>query len=87
MTHRIASSSASLTLAALLAAQAVLAESKMGGDAGQPSAAESATKVQPLLVGSKVPKLTFADPDGKLVDLHAAVKEKPAVIIYYRGGW
>jgi len=87
MTHRIAWGTGALAFAALLGVQDALAESESKTEPGQPAAADSATRVQPLLVGSKVPKLTFTDPDGKSFDLQAALKEKPAVVIYYRGGW
>ena len=43
--------------------------------------------VCPLLTGMAIPELTFRSADGDSVDLMTAVKEKPAVLIFYRGGW
>jgi peroxiredoxin len=41
----------------------------------------------PLKVGAKAPLMTLRAPDGSAYDLAAAVSEKPAVLIFYRGGW
>lgn len=46
-----------------------------------------ATDVRPLLVGSALPKITLRDESGKAFDLNAAVAAKPAVLVFYRGGW
>ena len=55
---------------------------------GEPDAVpEDPTKVQPALIGSKLPDLTLKTKTGKAFDLNKAVAETPAVIIFYRGGW
>ncbi len=43
--------------------------------------------VCPLLTGMAIPELTFTSADGGSFDLMTAVKEKPAVLVFYRGGW
>lgn len=51
------------------------------------TAAESAARVRPLLPGSALPAVTLRDPDGNPVDLPRAFAGKPAVLVFYRGGW
>jgi len=48
---------------------------------------ERPTDVQPLLVGSAVPAVELRGVDGEPTDLKAAMDGKPAVVIFYRGGW
>ena len=50
-------------------------------------APESAERVMPLKAGDQAPNGTLLDLDGDEFDLHSAVKEKPAVLIFYRGSW
>ena len=53
-----------------------------------PEAAASAEKTKPLTVGDRVPPVvTVTDPEGRVLDLSTLIAEKPAVIIFYRGGW
>ncbi len=47
----------------------------------------SANEICPLLIGSKVPELTLKTVAGKSFDLNTAIKAKPTVLIFYRGGW
>ncbi len=47
----------------------------------------SAEDVCPILVGTTVPKLTLTTASGSPFDLNAAIAKKPAVLIFYRGGW
>lgn len=47
----------------------------------------SAGDIHPLLIGASVPKLVLQTPDGKAFDLNQTVKERPTVLIFYRGGW
>jgi len=49
-----------------------------------PSRAEDAV---PLKVGARVPNTTVKTLDGKDILLSAALDKKPAVVIFYRGGW
>jgi peroxiredoxin len=47
----------------------------------------SADNVRPVLVGTRLPKIGLRDAAGKAFDLNAAIAAKPAVLIFYRGGW
>lgn len=47
----------------------------------------SAEQVRPLLNGSKVPDLKLKTSTGKAFNLRAELSQKPAVLIFYRGGW
>jgi peroxiredoxin len=46
-----------------------------------------ATEVRPLLIGSTLPQISLRDTNGKAFNLNAQVAKKPAVLIFYRGGW
>ena len=48
---------------------------------------QSAGQVRPLLVGAALPPAVLTGDDDASLDLAAAVAEKPAVIVFYRGGW
>ncbi len=41
----------------------------------------------PIKVGQTIPDVVVQDLEGADVSLRAAVKEAPAVLIFYRGGW
>lgn len=47
----------------------------------------SADAVRPLQEGNKIPSIMLATPEGESFDLNAFVKEQPAVLVFYRGGW
>ncbi len=49
--------------------------------------ATSPDRVCPPLNGVKIPEVTFKTADGLAFDLTAAIKTKPAVLVFYRGGW
>ena len=49
--------------------------------------ATSPDTVRPLLNGMTVPAISVLDQAGKTVDLTAAIKQKPTVLVFYRGGW
>lgn len=49
--------------------------------------APEANAVTPLLNGMKVPAVTLQYPDGSPVSLSALTMQKPAIILFYRGGW
>jgi peroxiredoxin len=49
--------------------------------------APSADQVHPLLIGQPAPAATLKSIDGKSVTLTRALAGKPAVIVFYRGGW
>jgi len=55
--------------------------------AAQTSVPSVATDVRPILIGSALPKIALRDTSGKAFDLNAAIAKKPAVLIFYRGGW
>ncbi|MDT8389929.1 MAG: peroxiredoxin-like family protein [Lentisphaeria bacterium] len=52
-----------------------------------PPVPASAADVRPLLIGASVPEVTLRTADGKAFDLGAAASRKPAILIFYRGGW
>lgn len=49
--------------------------------------AKAPTEVHPLLLGSAVPDVTLNALDGKAVSLREVVAGKPALLVFYRGGW
>lgn len=49
--------------------------------------AAQAADVCPLKPGALVPDITLRAPDGKSVALRRLVAERPAVLVFYRGGW
>ena len=48
---------------------------------------QSPREVCPLLTGSHVPAVILTTADGRPFDLSGAVKQKPTVVVFYRGGW
>lgn len=54
---------------------------------GAGKAPYSATEIQPLLLGTEVPSVDVFAVDGTAVDLRKLIGKKPAVVIFYRGGW
>ncbi|NJL12875.1 MAG: AhpC/TSA family protein [Microscillaceae bacterium] len=48
---------------------------------------KKAEDIQPLLTGEAFPKAQVQDLSGKVLDLQALIKQKPTVLIVYRGGW
>ena len=51
------------------------------------SVPKSPEHVCPKLNGMKFPELALKDADGADFDLTAAIKIKPALLVFYRGGW
>ena len=49
--------------------------------------ASSPESVCPLLNGMKVPEISVRRSDGSALDLAGAVKERPTILVFYRGGW
>lgn len=45
------------------------------------------TQICPQPIGSAVPAMELQSLDGKPFDLAAAIKAKPTILIYFRGGW
>lgn len=48
---------------------------------------EKAEDISPLLIGETIPDEAVTTVDGQTVNLHKLLKEKPTVLIFYRGGW
>jgi peroxiredoxin len=49
--------------------------------------AGSPEQVRPLLLGSTMPEVALRTPDGKQTTLRTQVGGKPAILVFYRGGW
>ena len=49
--------------------------------------ADSPEQVTPLLNGLTIPAVSLTDSQGKAVALTELVKQKPSVLVFYRGGW
>ncbi len=47
----------------------------------------SAEEICPILIGANVPELMLRTVDDKLFNLNDAIRNKPTVLIFYRGGW
>ncbi len=47
----------------------------------------SPEQVCPLLTGSTVPIITLNTPTEERFDFNDAIRKKPAVVVFYRGGW
>ncbi|MGF6848912.1 peroxiredoxin [Chitinophaga sp. W3I9] len=43
--------------------------------------------ISPLLIGEPIPMLQLPTSSGKRFDLNKSVAEKPAILVFYRGGW
>jgi hypothetical protein len=43
--------------------------------------------VEPLAPGSRVPSARVATVDGEPIDLAAQVRDRGALLVFYRGGW
>lgn len=48
---------------------------------------KSAADIDPIMVGETLPPITLTDIQGKPFDLNKSVQQKPALLIFYRGGW
>lgn len=48
---------------------------------------ESPSEVRPLMIGAAVPDAPLRALDGKPTTLREALGGKPAVVVFYRGGW
>jgi peroxiredoxin len=49
--------------------------------------ASSADKIRPVLLGTKLLDVALKTVDGKNTTLKEQVADKPAVLVFYRGGW
>lgn len=48
---------------------------------------ENAVDISPLLIGENLPNSKLLDDAGVEVELANILKEKPTVLVFYRGGW
>lgn len=48
---------------------------------------EKAEDISPLLYGEKIPNAILVEAGGNSHQLHSLIKEKPSVLLFYRGGW
>ena len=75
----------SLTCLALMAGSALPAAAQTTTDPAR--VPNAPTAICPLPIGSPVPAMTLQTQDGRPFDLAAALKAKPTILIYFRGGW
>lgn len=54
---------------------------------GMAQTPEKPEDISPLLIGESIPKATLRDANNKKTNLSKLVKQKPSVIVFYRGGW
>lgn len=69
-----------LTLATLIASASIATVSAQ-------SLPEQATDIAPMVVGEVVPDVTLTSAEGQTVTLHSLTKDKPTIIVFYRGEW
>lgn len=48
---------------------------------------EKAEDINPLLIGEKIPHAILQDGNGQNININALLKNKPSVLVFYRGGW
>jgi peroxiredoxin len=48
---------------------------------------EKAEDISPLLYGETMPDATLVDTEGDGHQLYSLIKEKPSILLFYRGGW
>jgi len=48
---------------------------------------KNAEDISPLLVGESIPDAMLLDYKGNQVALNSIIKNKPTVLVFYRGGW
>lgn len=47
----------------------------------------NAEDISPLLIGEQIPEANLLNINGKEVKIIDIIKEKPTVLVFYRGGW
>jgi hypothetical protein len=55
--------------------------------AGSAAVPTAPNKICPLPIGSPVPQINLQTLAAEPFDLHARLKSKPTILIYFRGGW
>jgi len=48
---------------------------------------KSPWKICPLLPGMEIPRVTLTAEAGNEFNLNEAVRQRPAVLVFYRGSW
>ncbi len=48
---------------------------------------DSIAAEKPLVIGDTIPNVTVTSIKGKTVSLRRLISKKPAIVIFYRGGW
>ena len=48
---------------------------------------KSPWKICPLLSGMEIPAVTLTAEDGSEFNLKEAARQRPAVLVFYRGSW
>ncbi len=49
--------------------------------------ANSAYEICPVLIGTKIPEVILSKLDGTPYNLLESVKQKPAILVFFRGTW
>lgn len=49
--------------------------------------AKSATEIYPLMPGESIPQICLKDSSNQEFNLNQSIVSKPAVVVFYRGGW
>ncbi len=48
---------------------------------------EDPQAIRPLPVNATIPPVILVDTNGQRFDVNAAVRERPTILLFYRGGW
>ncbi len=48
---------------------------------------DKATEICPILTGQELPKSSLVSLEGEEVSLYKIIRDKPTVLVFYRGGW
>lgn len=74
-----------------LMAGLITSETAIAADGAQNNPGEtlpsSASDIRPLMIGSDIPEVMLQDVNGESVMLQELHRDKPVMIIFYRGGW
>ena len=48
---------------------------------------DNAGEIRPLLINAEIPAIRLTTIEGDSWDVNASVREKPTILLFYRGGW
>ena len=48
---------------------------------------DTAEEIQPLLIDMPMPQVVLRTVDGEAFDVNEAIRKKPTILLFYRGGW